>query len=160
MKKDFDTWNIKKKHIDKHKRILEFKEGEIWWSHFGVNVGEEAYGKGEDFRRPVIILKKITENSCIVVPTTTKMKEGKNFYKFTANDLERRAMLYQVKFISANRLRIKESQMSKSDFIKMKKSLAYLLGLHGHRAVNKVKARIIGFLQVCINNIKTSTVVK
>ncbi len=121
MKKDFDTWNIKKKTIDKHKRILEFKEGEIWWSYFGVNVGEEAYGKGEDFRRPVIILKKITENSCIVIPTTTKIKEGENFYKFTTEKLERRAMLYQVKFISANRLRIKES--------KMKKSLANLLGL-------------------------------
>ena len=129
MKKDFDTWNDKKKNIDKHKRILEFKEGEIWWSYFGMNVGEEAYGKGEDFRRPVIILKKITENSCIVIPTTTKIKEGENFYKFTTEKLERRAMLYQVKFISANRLRIKESKMKKVDFIKMKKSLANLLEL-------------------------------
>lgn len=99
MKKNFDNWNIKKKHIDKNKRILEFKEGEIWWSHFGINVGEEAYGKGE------------------------------NFFKFTSKRLERRAMLYQVKFISANRLRIKESGMSKGDFLKMKKSLAKLLGL-------------------------------
>lgn len=129
MKKDFDTWNIKKKTIDKNKRDLIFKEGDIWWSYFGVNVGEEAYGKGEDFRRPVIILKKITENSCIVIPTTTKIKEGKNFFKFTTNSLERRAMLYQIKFISANRLRINESQMHQVDFLQMKKSLADLLGL-------------------------------
>ncbi|MBC7766663.1 type II toxin-antitoxin system PemK/MazF family toxin [Arenimonas sp.] len=87
MKKDFDTWNNKKKNIDKKKRDLIFKEGDVWWSHFGVNVGEEAYGKGEYFRRPVVILKNITENSCIVVPTTTKIKEGKNFFKFTSNNL-------------------------------------------------------------------------
>ena len=73
MKKDFDKWNNKKKYLDKSDKDLIFNEGEIWWSHFGINIGEEAYGKGEYFRRPVVILKKISQNSCIVIPTTTKM---------------------------------------------------------------------------------------
>jgi mRNA interferase MazF len=128
MQKDFDKWNLKKKIIDKNKRNLIIKEGDIWWSYFGINVGEESYGKGVDFRRPVIILKKITENSCIVIPTTTKAKEGQNFFKFSAKGFQRRAMLYQIKFISANRLRFKESQMTHEDFLQLKKSLANLLG--------------------------------
>jgi DNA polymerase III delta prime subunit/mRNA-degrading endonuclease toxin of MazEF toxin-antitoxin module len=127
MKKDFDKWNNKKKYLDKNIRDLEFKEGEIWWSHFGINVGEESYGKGEYFRRPVIIIKKITQNSCIVVPVTTKIKEGKNFFNFTEDGGERRAMLYQIKFISANRLYLKKSTMSKADLEKLKKSLANML---------------------------------
>lgn len=121
MKKDFDNWNIKKKYLDKSSKDLIFNEGEIWWSHFGVNVGEEAYGKGEYFRRPVIILKKISQGSCIVIPTTTKIKEGENFFKFTTDNLERRAMLYQIKFMSSKRLYVRESTMEKEDFIELKK---------------------------------------
>lgn len=127
MKKDFDNWNIKKKYLDKNSKDLIFNEGEIWWSHFGVNVGEEAYGKGEYFRRPVVILKKISQGSCIAIPTTTKIKEGENFFKFTTDNLERRAMLYQIKFISAKRLYVRESTMEKVDFIELKKSLANLI---------------------------------
>jgi mRNA interferase MazF len=94
MNKDFDKWNNKKKYLDRKSRDLIFNEGEVWWSYFGVNIGQEAYGKGKDFRRPVVILKKITDHSCIVIPTTTKIKEGPNFFKFTTKNLERRAMLY------------------------------------------------------------------
>ena len=130
MKKDFDTWNIKKKKLDIKKGNPIFREGDIWWSYYGVNVGGEAYGKGEDFRRPVIILKKITENSCIVIPTTTKIKEGKNFFAFTENGEVRRAMLYQVKFISAKRLYVHKPTMHKDEFLKLKESLAKLLGIH------------------------------
>lgn len=38
-------------------------------------------------------------------------------------------MLYQTKFISANRLYMKESKMPKRDFMQLKKSLAILLGI-------------------------------
>ena len=127
MKKDFDTWNIKKKKLDIKKGNPIFREGDIWWSYYGVNVGGEAYGKGEHFRRPVIILKKVSENSCIVVPTTTKEKNGENFFLFVENEEERRAMLYQVKFISAKRLYVHKSTMHKDDFLKLKESLAKLL---------------------------------
>ena len=42
MEKDFDAWNFKKKELDKNKRDLLFKEGEIWWCSLGLNIGEEA----------------------------------------------------------------------------------------------------------------------
>ena len=40
-----------------------FKEGEIWWCSIGLNVGDEEYGKGPFFQRPVLIFKKFTKNS-------------------------------------------------------------------------------------------------
>lgn len=65
----------------------------------------------------------------VILPTTTKIKAGPNFYRFITKGLERRAMLYQIKFISTNRLDIRESEMNKDDFVKLKKSLANLLGI-------------------------------
>ncbi len=127
MENNYNKWNILKKKINNRKRDLQFSEGEIWWSYFGLNVGEEAYGKGGNFRRPVLILKKISKNSCIVLPTTTKTKEGERFYKFTTKNIERRAMLYQIKYISANRLDIKESEIDLDNLFKLKISLARLL---------------------------------
>jgi mRNA interferase MazF len=130
MHKDFDMWNIEKKKIDKNYRHLEFREKEIWWCSFGVNVGEEVYGKGINFRRPVIILRKLSKNSAIVVPTTTKHHNGSWYFEFISNYKLRWAMMNQIKFISGNRLYVKESEMKLSDFVILKKSIAYLLGLH------------------------------
>lgn len=129
MYKDFDKWNTQKKTIDRNVRNLQFKEGEIWWCSLGLNIGEEAYGKGDKFRRPVIVLKKLSHNSCIVMPTTTKEKFGSWYFAFTVKCLQRRIMMHQIKSISANRLDTKESEISNIDFLKLKKSLAKLLGL-------------------------------
>jgi hypothetical protein len=59
MMKDFDTWNVKKKQLDAQQSdaILFFKEGEVWWVHFGLNIGFEMNGKGNEFTRPVLIIK-------------------------------------------------------------------------------------------------------
>jgi mRNA interferase MazF len=129
MEKDFDKWNEDKKILDKNIRDLEFKEGEVWWCHFGLNIGEEVYGKGENFRRPAIILKKLSHNSCIVLPTTTKERNGTWYFKFNNKNKDRWAMMNQIKFISANRLYVKESEMNKDELIELKKSVADLLGL-------------------------------
>ena len=37
---------------------LYFREGEIWWAHFGVNIGYEIDDKKANFARPVIVLHK------------------------------------------------------------------------------------------------------
>lgn len=129
IEKDFHAWNEKKQKLDKNIRVLQFKESEVWWCHIGINIGEETYGKGENFRRPVIILKKLSGNSCVVMPTTTKQREGSWYFKFTNKHLDRWAMMNQMRFISANRLSVKESEMHQEDFKKLKKSVADLLGL-------------------------------
>lgn len=129
MEKDFDAWNIRKKNLDTSKRSPFFKEGEIWWCSVGVNVGEEVYGKGNDFRRPVDILKKLAQNSCVVAPTSTKEKSGSWFHYLNIRDKDRWVMMHQIRFISANRLWVRESTLSEEEFTELKKSVATLLGL-------------------------------
>jgi mRNA interferase MazF len=36
-----------------------FKNGEIWWCSIGENIGSEMYGKGEFYRRPVLVIRKL-----------------------------------------------------------------------------------------------------
>ena len=125
----FDIWNIKKKLLDTKKRKILFKEGEIWWCSIGKNIGEEVYGKGISFRRPVIILKKLSRNSCIVIPTTTKTRSGSWYRHIRVRDIDRWAMLNQIRFISGNRLWVRESTLSAEQFSELKQSVALLLGL-------------------------------
>lgn len=42
---------------------LFFKQGDIWWCSIGMNLGEEIFGKGKKFTRPVLVFKKFTSNS-------------------------------------------------------------------------------------------------
>ncbi len=65
MYKDFDNWNEKKKAIEGRFSNIIFRERDIWWCSVGINVGNESCGKGKDFQRPVIILKKLNQNSFI-----------------------------------------------------------------------------------------------
>jgi len=129
MTSDFDAWNVKKKALDKNKRELLFKEGEIWWCSIGKNIGEEVYGKGSGFRRPVVIFRKLTGNSCIAIPTTTKTRAGSWYHHLTVAGKERWVMMNQMRFISANRLWVRESSLSGAEFEELKKSVAGLLGL-------------------------------
>jgi DNA helicase-2/ATP-dependent DNA helicase PcrA len=125
----FDAWNLQKQKIDSSNRHILFKEGEIWWCSIGMNVGSETYGKGNSFMRPVIILKKLTQDSCVVLPTTTQNRTGTWYFNLDINNLKRSAMMHQIRFISVNRLYRRESEVSEEDFIELKKSVAQLLGL-------------------------------
>lgn len=57
------TWGILKSRLSQKDKHILFKEGQIWWCHLGMNLGEEEYGKGPNFTRPVLILKKFSKNS-------------------------------------------------------------------------------------------------
>ena len=129
MEKNFDAWNEKKKTLNKNKRTLLFKAGEIWWCSLGLNIGEEVYGKGQNFRRPAVILKKLSSNSCVVVPTSTQKREGSWYHYLCVQNKDQWALMNQVRFISANRLYVRESTLSRDEFEALKKSIAGLLGL-------------------------------
>ncbi len=69
--KRFDERNGLKKQVNEKRSIFYVKEREIWYAHLGHNVGFEEDGKGKDFKRPVLVLKKIG-NVFAVLPMTTK----------------------------------------------------------------------------------------
>jgi mRNA interferase MazF len=48
----------------------------------GQNIGNEEFGKGNEFQRPVLIIKKLTKNIFIGVPLITTLKENDYFHQF------------------------------------------------------------------------------
>ena len=82
-KKPFNSWNKTKKQVDFSDRKVLFGEGEIWWVQAGINVGIEQNGKGENFIRPILVLKKYNRQHFLAVPLTTKKPLEK--YSFHLN---------------------------------------------------------------------------
>jgi len=105
MQKDFNKWNTKKKQIDAKEARLFFHQGEIWWVNLGLNIGYEMNGKGDEYMRPVIILKKYNEFSFLALPLSTSKKI--NQYKISVGVVDGKeacASLSQMRNIDSKRL--------------------------------------------------------
>ncbi|MBP9802884.1 MAG: type II toxin-antitoxin system PemK/MazF family toxin, partial [Candidatus Pacebacteria bacterium] len=129
MDQDYDDWNIIKKELSKKEEKFFFKEGDIWWVSLGKNLGTESYGKGEIFRRPVLIIKKLNSNSCIVLPLTSKNKSGTWFTEITFQNEIKTVLLYQIKMINTKRFQRRLGVLDDNDFKKVKEKLKFLLEL-------------------------------
>ncbi len=105
MMKKFDEWNEVKKQVDTRSNIIQFKEREVYWASVGENVGFEQNGKGVDFARPVLIIKKLNKNLFFGVPLSTQSKTGSFFFEFELlpNQIST-ALLVQAKVYDAKRL--------------------------------------------------------
>ncbi|OIO29268.1 hypothetical protein COX93_01645 [Candidatus Nomurabacteria bacterium CG_4_10_14_0_2_um_filter_30_12] len=103
-KKDFDSWNEKKKSIDQ-KEISEsifFNEREIWWGSLGLNIGYEQDGKNENFERPLLIVRKFNRSIVWVLPLTTIAKNNK--FHYTLKSSGSIVILSQIRLLSTKRL--------------------------------------------------------
>ncbi len=129
MKKYFDEWNKQKKALDVQNKKLFFKSGEVWWCSVGVNVASESCGKGETFRRPVLILRKLSATSCIVLPLSTKKKEGSWFLEVSIHGRPSWVLLYQIRMMSTNRFQRRLATLDDNDFTWVKRKLETLLEL-------------------------------
>ncbi|MBI4117342.1 MAG: type II toxin-antitoxin system PemK/MazF family toxin [Parcubacteria group bacterium] len=128
MKKDFHNWHKLKEQIDKISRRLFFHEREVWWCSLGVNIGFEQDGSGKEYRRPVLILKGFSKNTCLIIPLTAATKnhpmrplvgpvEGK----------EARALLSQIRVIDSKRLVHKIGFIDKKVFEQIRKIIKDML---------------------------------
>jgi len=129
MLKDFFHWHKKKSdiHNDTQSRVY-FNEREIWWCSLGLNVGYEQDGKGEDFTRPIIILKQFNKEVFWALPLTTRPKVGKYYFPVDLGDgKERRITLSQLRLVDAKRLRNKFAVLPEKQFVELKKAVRALL---------------------------------
>lgn len=122
MEKDFDKWNKAKKSIHAKEERLFFREGEIWWVNLGINIGFEIDGKGEEYTRPVIVVKKYNQYSFLALPLSTSKKIHKYHVSVgVVANKEAIANLSQMRNIDSKRLARKIGHMTRELFQEIKK---------------------------------------
>lgn len=124
MENDFDRWNKKKKEIDSLNKMKFCHEREIWWSYIGRNVGHEQNGEPLDFLRPVLILRKMSKNTSIVLPLTSS--EGVHSFRIPIgiiNDKTTSVIISQIKVLDHKRLLNRISTLKKQKFLEIRKSV-------------------------------------
>ncbi|GAB5417026.1 MAG: hypothetical protein Crog4KO_18920 [Crocinitomicaceae bacterium] len=126
---DFDRWNEKKKKLAVISKKHLFKEGDVWWISLGLNIDSESYGKGEEFRRPVLVLRKLSGSNFIGIPLSSRLKQGTWFAEVKILGEDQTALLYQVRMFSSNRLQRRLTTLEDNDFNQIKEKLKDLLEL-------------------------------
>jgi len=127
MIKDFDKWNIKKKEINERVGLF-CHERELWWCTFGLNVGYEQNGSDIEYRRPAVILKSLSRETCFVIPLTT----SKNYHKYRPSiglvgNKEACALLSQMRVIDTKRLVKKIGSLDQQTFNSIRKTVKDML---------------------------------
>ncbi len=124
MNKNFNKWNEIKKELANKIPLKQYfpKEGEVWMSFVGLNLGYEQNGGGDNFSRPVMVIKKFNNNMFWTIPLSTKQKEYDFYYNFTdPHSRKVSVILAQLKLMSVKRLKRKMyyTGTHHSEYIKM-----------------------------------------
>lgn len=80
-----------------------------------MNIGDEVYGKGELFSRPVLVYKKLTSTTFLGLPVTSQEKTGTWYVEFILNGTTQRALLNQARVFDARRLQERLGELTESD---------------------------------------------
>lgn len=123
VKKLFIDWTKKKilHHVNKKDREIYFREKEVWWAALGQNIGLEIGGKHELFERPVLIIRKYNEDTCFIVPFTSRIKDPVPWYQILADfGVEKSAAnITQGRTISSKRLLRREATLDNETYDKI-----------------------------------------
>lgn len=128
----FDEWNNLKKKIEEDELDPNKfpKEGEVWMSSLGRNIGYEQNGSGESFSRPVLIVKKFNNHMFWVVPLSTKQKKFDFYFNYTdPNSRNVSAILAQLKLMSVKRLSRDMYVLQENLFLSLKEKLVRMISL-------------------------------
>ncbi len=128
--KNFDAWNeVKKKIAAEENEPDKFpKEGEVWMSSLGKNVGFEQNGSGDNFSRPILVIKKFNNHMFWCVPLSTKQKGLDFYFNYTdPNNQKVAAILAQMKLMSLKRLKRKLYEFDSEKLVEIKLKLKLFL---------------------------------
>ena len=119
----FDDWNSTKKKSHYKENNVGFKEREIFWARIGQNIGAEEFGKGNEFQRPILIIRKLTAPIFIGIPLTSTVKDNDYFHAFEyetkRGKVSSTAMILQLKTFDKKRLMTRIGMLNKEDFEKV-----------------------------------------
>ncbi len=113
--------------MTKEERDVQVNEGEVYWCALGLNVGDEENGKGVDYRRPVLVIKKFNRNIFWGIPLTTKNKDNKYYVPVILKNEVVSAIISQLRIIDVKRLDVKIGYVGLEDLWKVRKKVRDLL---------------------------------
>ncbi len=120
--KNFTDWFSLKPQINDILQPPQFSQREVWNCHLGVNIGFEIDGKNQDFIRPVLVLKKLSRDTFIGIPLTTKLKNGNWYYPSRIKNKDGRYIFSQIRTIDSKRLYNRIERIDSVEFQKIKKA--------------------------------------
>jgi mRNA interferase MazF len=124
MEKDFDRWNENKKAINMGDPPKFYCQREIWWCALGINIGDEQDGTGNNFDRPVIVVKRFNARIFFGVALTgSGRKDRYHFPLGIINGRRASAILSQVRLIDTRRLVRKMATLDEGLFEDLKSAL-------------------------------------
>jgi len=124
----FDIWNDKKQSIDKKNKWIHCNERDVLFLNVGKNIGNEQYGKGEEFLRPVLVYKKFNSRTFLGIPLSLKQKDGSYYFSFNyTKDIISTANFSQMKTFDVKRAKYRSGTMNENDFIILSEKLVDLL---------------------------------
>ena len=127
MDKDFDSWNMKKKETHGKDQYPLFSEREVWWCSLGINIGSEEDGKGLNYLRPILILRKFNKNIFYGLPITSNKKEDKFHAIISSGEIQGSVILSQMRLIDAKRLSHLLGKITSKELDEVKKKLKILI---------------------------------
>ena len=120
-----------KKKANNTQFFLTTKPREIYWVKIGQNIGSEEFGKSELFSRPVIVIRRLTSDLFVGIPTTTSIKDNDYFLPFEYNTkkgiVKSSAMLLQIRTFSIKRITDKIGKINVDDFKILEERLVKML---------------------------------
>ena len=123
---DFDKWNNIKKSINTREinSVLFPQHGEVWMCALGKNIGREQNGGGDNFSRPMLVIKKFNNEIFWVLPLSTKQKEIDFYYNFKDNNNQDvSVVISQIRLIHIKRFERNLYEMKMSDVKEIKRRL-------------------------------------
>lgn len=127
-KKDFEKWAELKSVINnKEKHEQYFRPGEIWWCSLGLNIGFEEDGKNELYERPVLVIKKFSKETLLIVPLTNTIKSNQYYIPVTVHNVTRSAIISQIRLISPKRLQRRIAELNKRELAVVRNSIKSII---------------------------------
>ncbi len=126
MEKEFDGWNEEKKKIEIREVNPKLfpQYGEVWMLALGKNIGREQNGSGQDFSRPILVIKKFNNEIFWVLPLSTKQKKIDFYYNFTdVHNAKASVIISQIRLVHIKRFERKMYEMNSSDIQEIKRRL-------------------------------------
>ena len=129
--KEYDLWNKLKKAIQSEIDSPDYfpQEGEVWMSAIGKNIGYEQNGSGDNFSRPLLVVKRFNNHMFWCIPLSTKQKKFDFYFNFTDPNNEKvSVILAQMKLVSVKRLKRKLYAIPQNILMEIKEKLKKFLG--------------------------------